>query len=73
MPPTASLEPFDIEPDEPPAKSRPTRHRRNVETARLFVHIPLAIDQALRERAVRERRSLSDAVTTCIEEWLGRQ
>jgi len=47
-----------------------SRKRRAGETARVVVYLPPEHEQELRLAAVRERRSLSDAVSEAVREWL---
>lgn len=54
-----------------PAKASKLR-RDDIDGARVNVYVPKDIEERLRERAFRERRSISDAVTEALEQWLGK-
>ncbi|MBA2683893.1 MAG: hypothetical protein H0U66_05330 [Gemmatimonadaceae bacterium] len=56
----------------PGARQRSSRLRRAQaeDTERLNVHVPIGTANRVRERAVKERRSLSDAVTEALDSWL---
>lgn len=54
----------------PNAKQASRRRRDGIDGARVNVYVPRDVEEKLRERAFRERRSVSDAVTEAIELWL---
>jgi hypothetical protein len=53
---------------------RSSRLRRDEigDCERLNVYIPADLAMRVKERALRERRSVSDAVTAALEHWVGR-
>ncbi len=46
------------------------RRAQSEDTERLNVHVPIRTANRVREKAVKERRSLSDAVTEALDAWL---
>lgn len=62
--------------DEPKAEafvgSQPSLRRDGQPAERLTVYMPPPLIEALRVRCARERRSLSDAVTEAVSEWINR-
>ena len=59
--------------EEPKAKTQQASSsalRRQESGARISVYIPPEMEEALRMRCARERRSKSDAVTAAIGQWL---
>ena len=55
---------------EPPPSNAPSRRRRPVRGERIAVYLPPELVEDLRVRCVRERRSVSDAVTEAVASWM---
>lgn len=61
---------------QPPPASRPdphgdaSRRRRAVRGERIAVYLPPELVEELRLRCVREKRSVSDAVTEAVSSWM---
>jgi len=73
--PTGFIVPADIEhePLEPLTPSTPppgSRRRRPIRGERVAVYLPPELVEDLRVRCVRERRSVSDAVTEAVAFWM---
>jgi hypothetical protein len=50
--------------------SRASRLRRDIGGERLAIYLPPDVAEELRVRCARERRSISDAVTDAVTQWL---
>jgi hypothetical protein len=57
------------QPRRPSARRPSSRQRRGEAGERIVIYIPTELATDLRVRCARERRSLSDAVTTALEKW----
>lgn len=52
--------------------ARPSRMRRPTLGERMAIYLPPELAEELRIRCAKERRSLSDAITHAVEEWVRR-
>jgi hypothetical protein len=66
----AFTEPLFDEPDEDTLDTNASRRRRAVRGERIAVYLPPALVEELRVRCVRQRRSVSDAVTEAVSSWI---
>lgn len=66
-----SAQRFEAPPAPGPMKrARASRLRRDTSGERLSIYVPPDVAEALRVRCARERRSVSDAVTEAVAEWM---
>ena len=68
-PPESAARAF-VEAEDGKAAPKPSRLRRAELGERMAVYLPPELAAELRVRCARERRSLSDAVTTAVEAWV---
>ena len=63
-----------VEAGTPAKRTKGTKLKRwGLEGDRITVYVPIPLGQRLREEAVRDRRSISDAMTEALEQWLERR